>query len=67
MAEASTRCAWTEDESLLEAKRAWMEELEDEFECALMDESEDEVVPDSINEDSFSPFGYGDAWALSLF
>jgi len=37
-----------------------MEELEDESECALMDESEDEAMP--VNS-----FGYGDAWVLSPF
>jgi len=42
------------------AKRARMEELEDESECALMDESEDEAMP--VNS-----FGYGDAWVLSPF
>ena len=38
-----------------EAKRSWT------------DESEDEALLNDVNEDSFNPFGYGDAWALSLF
>jgi hypothetical protein len=40
------------------------DEWEDESECTLTDESEDEVVPDGVNEDPFNTFGYGDAWAL---
>ena len=48
------------------AKRARMEESEDESNHALIDESDD-AVPDDVNEDPFNPFGHGDAWALSLF
>jgi hypothetical protein len=44
------------EESLLEAKSAWMDESEDESEHALMYESENEVVPDGINGDPFNPF-----------
>jgi len=44
-----------------------MEELEDESDHALTDESDDEVVPNDVNEDPFNPFGHGDMWVLSLF
>ena len=40
---------------------------EDEFDHALTDESKDEAIPDDVNKDPFNPFGYGDAWALSLY
>jgi hypothetical protein len=54
MAEPSAKCAWTD-------------ESEDEFEYALTDESEDEAVSAGVSKDPFNPFGYSDAWELSLF
>jgi hypothetical protein len=38
-----------------------------EYTTVLTDESNDEAMPDDINEDPFNPFGYGDVWAFSLF
>ena len=48
-------------------KHTWMEESEDESYHALTDESNDDAMPDDVNEDPFNPFGYDDTWALSLF
>ena len=53
--------------NLSQKPSAQADESEDESKCALTDESEDEAMPNGVNEDPFDPIEYGDAWALSLF
>jgi hypothetical protein len=67
MARPSAKRALIQEEFVPETKHARMNKLEDESECVLTDESEDEAMPNDVNEDPLNPFGYGDMCALSLF